>query len=59
MIAGELFRLEELPDVSEEERKIQELFKHFCHKIAIKERENPALQQQMLPLRFRSNMVEI
>lgn len=59
IVSGELLRMEQLPDVSEDELRIQELFKHFCHRIAIKERENPALQQQMLPLRFRSNMVEI
>lgn len=58
-ISGELFRMEELPGFSAEELQIQELFKYFCHKIAIKERENPLLQQQMLPLRFRPNMVEM
>ena len=44
---------------SGEELMIQELFCHFVNKIAIKERENLALQQQMLPLRFRSNMIEV
>lgn len=43
---------------SEEERKMQELFRHFCHKISIDERENPALQRRMLPLRFRDFMTE-
>jgi len=58
-ISGDMLRMEDLPDFSEEELQIQELFKYFCHKIAIKERENISLQQQMLPLRFRSNMIEI
>jgi len=59
IISGDLLRMEELPEFSTEELQIQELFKHFCHKIAIKERENISLQQQMLPLRYRSNMVEV
>lgn len=58
-ISGELFRRTELPGFSKEELQIQELFVYFCHKIAIKERENPGLQKQMLPLRFRPNMVEM
>lgn len=36
----------------------QQLFRHFCKTIAIKERENPELQRNMLPLRFRDYMVE-
>ena len=59
IVAGDLLRMEELPEFSAEELQIQELFKHFCNKIAIKERENVSLQQQMLPLRFRANMVEV
>lgn len=43
---------------SDREKEYQELFKHFCHSISIKERENPRLQQQMLPLRFQKYMVE-
>lgn len=34
------------------------LFKQFCHSIAIKERKNEKLQQNMLPLHFRDCMVE-
>lgn len=44
--------------VTEKEKMYQELFTYFCHKIAIKERENLHLQRQMLPLRFRENMLE-
>ena len=43
---------------SEGEDKYRELFRYFCHKIAIKERINPDLQRNMLPLRFREYMVE-
>ncbi|MBQ9989533.1 MAG: TIGR03915 family putative DNA repair protein [Lachnospiraceae bacterium] len=43
---------------SSEEKKIQELFRCFLHSVSIKERENKKLQQQMLPLRFRGNMVD-
>lgn len=43
---------------SEEEKKYRELFRFFCHKIAIKERKNLDLQRNMLPFRFREFMVE-
>lgn len=43
---------------SEEEMKYQDLFTLFHKTIAIKERENKHLQQQMLPLRFQDYMVE-
>ena len=49
---------EEALAVSEGERQIQELFSHFCRTIAIKERENKKLQQNMLPLRFQEYMPE-
>lgn len=44
--------------ISAKEQEYQELFKYFCHKIAIEERKNLKLQQNMLPLRFRKNMTE-
>ena len=44
--------------LSEEETKYQELFRHFCRTIAIRERRNLALQRSMLPLRFREYMME-
>lgn len=47
-----------LIEESGEEKYYQELFRHFCHKIAIKERENRKLQNQMLPLRFQEFMTE-
>lgn len=40
------------------EQKYSELFRHFCHTIAIKERHNEALQKNLLPLRFREYMTE-
>lgn len=43
---------------STEEEYYQELFTSFCHTIAIKERENRKLQQQMLPLKFQKYMTE-
>lgn len=49
---------EALLNSSEGEEKHRELFRYFCHKIAIKERENLNLQRNMLPLRFRNYMVE-
>lgn len=44
--------------LSESELQYQELFRRFCGKIAIRERENASLQRNMLPLRFRGDMVE-
>ncbi|MCM1568454.1 MAG: TIGR03915 family putative DNA repair protein [Roseburia sp.] len=43
---------------TDREKEYQELFKHFCHKISIEERENRQLQRNLLPLRFREYMVE-
>ncbi|MGN1148311.1 MAG: TIGR03915 family putative DNA repair protein [Lachnospiraceae bacterium] len=47
-----------LMELTDEEKYYQELFKHFCHNISIKDRENLKLQRNMLPLRFRPYMVE-
>ena len=48
------------PDTSfsDREEEIQRLWLGFCRSISIEARENPALQQQMLPLRFRKWMTE-
>lgn len=48
----------EMLNISEGESRVQELFCHFCRTIAIKERENKKLQQNMLPLRFQEYMPE-
>lgn len=45
-------------NLSKEEKRYQELFRHFCKTIAIKERRNLKLQRNMAPLRFREYMVE-
>lgn len=43
---------------SQAEMEYQQLFRHFCRKIAIESRKNLDLQRNMLPLRFRDYMVE-
>jgi len=43
---------------STQEKRYQELFRYFCHKISITDRKNLDLQRNMLPLRFRKYMVE-
>lgn len=43
---------------TEQEREMAELFRHFCHTIGIRERNNLRLQQQFLPLKYRSFMTE-
>ena len=43
---------------SEKEESYQELFRHFCRTIAIRERKNLKLQRNMLPLRFQEYMTE-
>ena len=54
----ELRMQQEQLQYSEEEMQYRELFRHFCHKIAIKERKNLELQRNLLPLRFREYMIE-
>ena len=43
---------------SEEEMDYEALWKEFVRSISVAERENRALQNQNLPLRFRTNLVE-
>lgn len=57
LLCGEEERLL-MPEFSKEELQYQELFKGFCHTIAVKERKNSQLQRNMLPLRFREYMIE-
>lgn len=47
------------PQCSEDEELWQKLWKKFVDSIAIKERINPGLQRQMLPMRFRKYMKEL
>ena len=58
VVDSNILPLEQLPGLSQKEAQVQNLFRYFCHKISIKERENKMLQRQMLPNRFRSDMVE-
>ncbi len=44
--------------LSDKEKIYGELFTEFFHTISIKERENPRLQMNMLPLRYREYMTE-
>ena len=43
---------------SENEQEMEELFKHFCKTLGVKERRNIKLQQQFLPLKYRPFMTE-
>ena len=49
---------EELLQYRSDEGRFEDLFRIFCQSIAIRERRNPALQKQMLPLRFREFLPE-
>ena len=51
------FKREDVEE-SGEEALYQELFRHFCHNIAVEARRNDGLQKGMLPLRFRPYMTE-
>ena len=44
--------------LSSREMAYEELFCWFCHKIAIKERRNISLQNQMMPKRFQKYTIE-
>ena len=41
-----------------DEEEIQRLWRGFCGNISIRERENPHLQRQFWPLKFRKWMTE-
>lgn len=58
MISDTENSIESMLEMSEKESEYQELFTMFCDTIAIKDRKNLKLQQQMLPLRFQEYMVE-
>ena len=49
---------EMLARYSPDDEPFESLFRVFCRSVSIQERENPALQRQMLPLRFREFMTE-
>lgn len=52
------FNIEKLMDYSDNESDFRQLWQTFFETIAIKERENPKLQRNNLPKRFRSNITE-
>ena len=58
LVSGPEEVTKDVMQMSEKEEEYQELFTMFCHTIAIKERINLKLQQQMLPLRFQEYMIE-
>ena len=58
LVSGVDESIQEKLKYSDDELKYQELFTLFHNTIAIRERKNTCLQQQMLPLRFRDYMVE-
>lgn len=58
LVTGQELDVEKKLHYSEQEESYRDLFTMFCHTIAIKERKNLKLQQQMLPLRFQDYMVE-
>lgn len=58
LVSGVEGMMEQQLKWSQEEARYQELFTLFHKTIAIKERRNLRLQQQMLPLRFQEFMVE-
>lgn len=60
LLRREEFSAEERKELrpSGREQEIQELFRGFCRSIAIQERQNLKLQQNLLPLRFRPYMTE-
>ena len=57
-VEQEAEEMQEVVQYSDKEQQYQELFSLFHKTIAIKERGNKRLQQQMLPLRFREYMTE-
>lgn len=58
LVSGESADMEQLDRLSEEEKRIQELWKGFFESISIKERESYERQRGHLPIWYRKNMVE-
>ncbi len=58
LVRGTLPFEEEQEIYAQRESEYQMLYRHFCETVAITERRNPALQRNMLPLRFRKHMTE-
>lgn len=47
-----------IPDISEEEKKYQELWKMFFETISITERKNPRCQMQYMPKKYWKDLIE-
>lgn len=58
VVSGQQQTIEPDRVYSQGEREYSELFTHFFHTIAIKERKNLNLQRNMLPIRYREYMTE-
>lgn len=48
----------DLPEVSDDENHYQQLWRSFFDTVAIRSRENPALQKHFVPLKYRNWMTE-
>lgn len=57
-VLADEFNLDKFQELSDQEEEFQLLWKTFFDTIAIKERINPKLQRNNLPIRFRSNLPE-
>lgn len=57
-IRSDLGKIKDMTERLDTREGYEELLRTFCSSISIRERENPRLQQQWLPLKFRSNMPE-
>lgn len=58
LYSGDESPFKKLMQETDTEQDFETLFQGFCKHISIRERENPGLQRQNLPLRFRKHMVE-
>jgi probable DNA metabolism protein len=56
--SGDTGKMDEYAKMKDCEADYEALFQGFCQHISIRERENPHLQRQNLPLRFRKHMLE-
>ena len=52
-------RLLRNPDFTSDERFYKDLWKKYFTRLAVKERFNPVLQSQHLPLKYRKYLVEM
>ena len=58
LVSGKDVDQEIFTHYTEEEGRYQDLFRIFCQKIAVTDRENLKLQRSLLPLRFQEYMFE-